>query len=72
METGSKKEDCSVTKSTFNEIQFFESQSKDGRGGGRPNDCSSQEKHTASNSFSGRKEYSTGIRDPPGRMKKKS
>lgn len=47
MEAGSQKENCPVTKSTFNEIKELES-----------------------HSFSGRKEYSTGIRDPP--VKKKS
>lgn len=31
-ETGAKKEDCPVTNSTFNEIQYYQSQIQDGKG----------------------------------------
>ncbi|CAK7324357.1 unnamed protein product, partial [Dovyalis caffra] len=36
-EAGSKKEDCPVTKSTFNEVKDFVSAIQDGTGKSRPN-----------------------------------
>lgn len=62
-EAGAKKEDCPATNSAFNGIREYQSHVQDGRGGGKPNDCSNRE--------GGRQEYSTGIRDPPGRGSKR-
>lgn len=43
-EEKNKEGDCPVTKSTFTEVRDYQSKIQDGRGGGRPNDCSSQSK----------------------------
>lgn len=45
--TATKKEQRPVTACIFNEVKEFKSQTQDGRGGSRPNDCSLQEKEKA-------------------------
>lgn len=42
-EAGAKKEDCPATNSAFNGIREYQSHVQDGRGGGKPNDCSNRE-----------------------------
>lgn len=46
-EAESSSDDCPVTNSAFNEVKEYKSKIQDGRGGGRPYDCSSQEKNKA-------------------------
>ena len=42
-EAGAKKEDCPATNSAFNGIREYQSHVQDGRGEGKPNDCSNRE-----------------------------
>lgn len=43
-ELQTKNKEYPVTNCTLNEVKEYQSQTQDGRGGGRPNDCSLQEK----------------------------
>lgn len=42
-EAGAKKEDCPATNSAFHGIREYQGHVQDGRGGGKPNDCSNRE-----------------------------